>query len=54
MWWDIFPVGGPAGDPDGGAMDQAILSVMEGMSQHTGLRPELAAYARAARSGCVL
>jgi hypothetical protein len=89
MWWDIFPVGGPAGDPDGGAMDQAILSVMEGMldlpspacresalhglghwhtrhsdqvgaiidgflSQHTGLRPELAAYARAARTGCVL
>jgi hypothetical protein len=89
MWWDIFPVGGPAGDPDGGAMDQAILSVMEGMldlpspacqesalhglghwqtrhsdqvgaivdrflSQHTGLRPELAAYARGARTGCVL
>jgi hypothetical protein len=89
MWWDIFPVGGPAGDPDAGAIDEALLSVMERsldlpspacqesalhglghwqtrhpdrvvatidrfLSRNEDLRPQLAAYARAARTGCVL
>jgi hypothetical protein len=89
MWWDIFPVGGPIDDPEAAAIDDTILSVMEGtlalpcpacqesalhglghwqrrhpervatavdrfLSRQGDLRPELAAYARVARSGCVL
>jgi hypothetical protein len=29
MWWDIFPIGGAAGDPEAKTIDEAILSVME-------------------------
>ncbi len=89
MWWDIFPIGAPAGDPEADDIDDAILSVMEAslslscpacqesalhglghwqmrhservaaaidrfLSCEEDLRPELVAYARAARTGCVL